>query len=102
MADPLAVHDYQPGGREAALQFLKRTRAELRSLRKARVWKDRLQVIDINADCFEIRGIGYADPDLVPLLRAVNAAFDPRRIHELTAEEFKEFGTGRRHPWAED
>jgi hypothetical protein len=102
MSVPLATHDYQPGGVEAALEFLKRTRAELRSLRKARIWKDRLQVIDINADCFEVRGIGYADPDIIPLLRAVNTAFDPTRIHEPTSLEFKEFGTGRRHPWAED
>ncbi len=102
MTTPLASHEYQPDGREAALAFLKRTRAELRSLRKVRVWKDRLQVIDINGDCFEIRGIGYLEPEIVPLLRAVNTAFDPARIHEPIELEYKEYGTGRRHPWAED
>jgi hypothetical protein len=102
MSAPLALHEYQPGGLDAALEFLKRTRSELRSLRKVRVWTDRLQIIDINADCFEIRGIGYADADIVPLLRAVNTAFDPARIHEPAPKEYKEFGTGRRHPWAED
>ena len=102
MTIPLATHAYQPGGLAAALEFLKRTRSELRSLRKVRVWADRLQVIDVNADCFEIQGIGYADADIVPLLRAVNAAFDPARVHEPTTAEYKEYGTGRRHPWAED
>lgn len=102
MALPLASHEYQPGAVDAALEFLKRTRFELRSLRKALVWSDHVHIIDINGDFFELRGIGYADPDIVPLLRAVNAAFDPTRIHEPAAAECKELGLGRRHPWAED
>jgi hypothetical protein len=102
MTAPLALHEYQPGGVDAALEFLKRTRSELRSLRKVRVWTDHLHIIDINADYFEVRGIGYPDADIVPLLRAVNTAFDPTRIHEPTTQEYKEFGTGRRHCWAED
>ncbi len=32
MRTPLATHDYTPGGLDAALEFLKRTRSELRSL----------------------------------------------------------------------
>jgi hypothetical protein len=102
MTEPKAVHDYAPGGLEAALAFLKRTRAELRSLRRVRVWKDRLQVFDVNKDSFEVRGVGYADADVVPLLRQVNTAFDPKKVHEPTALEYKEYDTGRRHPWAED
>lgn len=102
MATPLATHQYTPGGLDAALEFLKRTRNELRMLRKARVWKDRFQIIDINKDCFEIQGIGYADPDIVPLLRQVHTAFNPQTIHEATDLEYKEFDTGKRRPWAED
>lgn len=102
MAAPRATHEYQPGQVQAALDFLKRTRAELRSLRKVRVWKDRLQVFDINGDYFEVRGIGYGDTDIGPLLRSVNTAFDPTTIHNPTQQEYKEMLTGRRHPWAED
>ncbi len=102
MSDPLATHDYTPGGLAAALEFLKRTRWELRSLRYARVWKDRLRVVDVNGDSFEVRGVGYPDADVVPLLRAVNTAFDPATIHDPTDLEYKELSTGRRHPWAED
>ena len=102
MSAPLASHDYTPRGLDAALEFLKRTRWELRSLRKARVWKDRFQVIDVNKDYFEIRGIGYPDADIVPLLRNINTAFDPQTIHDPTHLDFKEFDTGRRHAWAED
>ena len=102
MATPLASHDYSSGGLEAALAFVKRTRAELRMLRKVRIWKDRLYIIDVNKDFFEIRGIGYGDVDIVPLLRQVNTAFDPKTIHNPVETEYKEFDTGRRHPWAED
>jgi hypothetical protein len=102
MSAPLATHDFLPGGVDAARDFLKRTRWELRTLRKVRVWKDRLQILDVNGDSFEVRGIGYPDPEIIPLLRAVNAAFDPLTIHDATDQEFKELLTGRRHPWAED
>jgi hypothetical protein len=102
MSTPLATHEFVSGGLEAALEFLKRTRAELRQLRRVRVWKDRLQIFDVNGDSFEVRGIGYPDADIIPLLRAVNTAFDPLTIHNELALEYKELKTGRRHPWAED
>ncbi len=102
MSDPLAIHNSVPGQLEAAIAFLKRTRWELRSLRCVRVWKDRLQVFDVNGDFFEVRGIGYESPDIVPLLRLVNTAYNPQTIHEPTDLEFKELKTGRRHAWAED
>ncbi len=99
---PKAVHEHQPGDLEGSLAFLKRTHAELRTLRRVRLWQDRLQVYDVNGDYFEVRGIGYPDSEIVPLLRMVYAAFDPQRIHEPTSEPYKELRTGRRHPWAED
>jgi hypothetical protein len=102
MATPLATHDFTPGGLEAAQAFIKRTRAELRALRKVRLWKDKFQIIDVNKDCFEIRGLGYGDADVVPLLRMINTAFNPETLHAPTDAEYKEFDTGRRHCWAED
>src|SRR5262245_60584236 len=61
---PLAVHEFQSGEVAAALEFLKRTRNELRTLRQVLLWSDRFQVFDVNRDFFEIRGIGYADKDI--------------------------------------
>lgn len=74
----------------------------MRNLRHVRIWKDHFQVIDVNKDCFEIRGLGYGDADIVPLLKMINTAFNPATIHEPTTQEYKEFDTGRRHCWAED
>jgi hypothetical protein len=102
MAAPLATHDYTPGGLDAALAFVKRTRAELRTLRRVRLWKDRLHIIDINKDYFELRGIGYPDADIIPLLQNINTAFNPKTIHEPIDAEYKEYDTGRRYPWAYD
>ena len=100
MVTAIAIHEYAT--LEAACEFLKRTRAELRQLRKVRIWKDKLQVIDVNKDCFEISGVGYTHADIIPLLKMLNTAFDPTKIHEPTTQEYKEFDTGRRHCWAED
>jgi hypothetical protein len=102
MTTPRATHDYAPGGLAVALEFLKRTRSELRSLYRVRVWKDRVQVIDVNQDFFELRGIGYPDADVVPLLQNVNTAFNPETIHNAVDAEYKEFGAGNRYPWAHD
>jgi hypothetical protein len=102
MSAPLATHDYSAGGQSVALEFLKRTRWELRQLRRVRIWKDRLEILDVNKDAFAIVGIGYGDADIIPLLRMINTAFNPETIHEPTDAEYKEFDTGRRHPWAED
>ncbi|MGO9471587.1 MAG: hypothetical protein ACLQIB_33985 [Isosphaeraceae bacterium] len=99
---PIAVHDYEPGGLEAALTFLKRARDELRQLRRVRAARDVVRIFDVNNDIFEIRGLGYADADLVPILRSIGGVFNPDTIHQPTTAEFKEFKTGRCHPWAED
>src|SRR5947209_6043397 len=102
MNTPLATHDYAPGGLDAVLEFLKRTRSELRMLRKVRIWKDHLHIIDVNKDYFEVRGVGYLDPDIVPILRNINTAFNHETIYNPIDAEYKEFDTGKRRPWAED
>jgi hypothetical protein len=99
MPPPVATIDFTD--LPAADRFVRRARWELRELWMVRVWADRFQLIDVNKDCFEIRGLGYPDADMVPLLRMVNAAFDPITIHDPTTE-YKEFLTGRRFPWAHD
>jgi hypothetical protein len=102
MSEPLATHAFTADGIPAALEFLKRTRWELRTLRKVRVWKDKLHVYDVNGDYFEVTGIGYEHPDIVALLNHVNTNFNPQTIHAPTEAEHKEFLTGRRRAWAED
>lgn len=99
---PLATHDYASGSSQEALEFLKRTRSELRMLRFVRVWPGRFRLYDINGDCFEIDGLGFEHADIVHVLDHVNTAYKRELIHEPTKREYKEFKTGRRRPWAQD
>ena len=100
--EPLATFHYEAGNLVDVLEFLKRTRDELRTLRKVQVWTDRFQVFDVNGDCFEVTGIGYVDSDIKPILDAVHTSYKPESIHNEFAGPYKEFKTGKRHPWAED
>ncbi len=102
MAATLATHDYTAADPQAAFEFLKRARWELRQLRKVHVYPDRFQIIDVNGDRLEVRGVGFPDEPIVELLHAVNTAFDPEAIHKPFDGEYKEFYTGRCRTWAQD
>ena len=67
--------------------------SELRLLRMVRLWKDRLRVYDVNRDVFEIVGLGYPDPDVIPLLDRHQRRLRPGTIHLPTDAEYKEFKT---------
>ena len=54
----------------------------MRSLRSSRVSRDYLQIFDVNHDIFEVRGVGYPDAEIVPILQAINTAFDPTKVHD--------------------
>jgi hypothetical protein len=102
MSNPKATFAHQPGHLDATLEFIKRTRFELRALRKVRVWTNKVHILDINQDIFEITGVGYPDADMVAILQAINTAFDPATLPNAAATDYKEFETGRRYPWARD
>jgi hypothetical protein len=102
MGEPLATHDFADGGLDAAIAFFHRTRAELRTLRLVRVSTEWVRLYDVNGDYFELRGLGYQDADIVPVLKSFDTPFNPDTIHTPLAAEYKEFKTGRRYPWAAD
>ena len=98
----VAEHRFEPERLAETLEFLKRTRSELRMLRKVRVSHEWVRIFDVNGDWFEVTGVGYLDADVVEILKAVNTPFNPETIHQPTADEFKEFRTSRRYTWAAD
>lgn len=102
MTEPLATHDFTDGGLEAAIAFFQRTRAELRILRMVRVSRNWVRLFDVNGDYFELRGLGFPDAEVVPVLKSFDTPFDPATIHDPIKAPFKEFKTGRRYPWAAD
>ena len=102
MTAPLATHEFDDGGLDAALAFFRRTRAELRDLRLVRVSTDWVKLYDINGDYFELTGLGYPDADIVAILNSFDTPFQPKTIHDPIDAPYKEFMTGRRYPWAAD
>tara|TARA_B100001123_G_C14532855_1_gene718996 strand:- start:146 stop:469 length:324 start_codon:yes stop_codon:yes gene_type:complete len=98
----IATCRYAPGKLEDVLEFLKRARAELMELRKVRVWREHVEIFDVNGDRFDVLDIGYPDTDIVVLLRSIGTSFKPDLIHRPIERDYKEFKTGRRFPWAED
>lgn len=102
MTEPLATYDYSDGGLGAAIAFFQRTRGELRTLRMVRVSTDWVRLFDVNGDFFELRGLGYGDAEIVPVLKSFDTPFNPATIHEPVKTAYKEFKTGRRYPWAAD
>jgi hypothetical protein len=102
MIEPLATHDFADGGLDAAITFFRRTRNGLRTLRLVRVSTDWVRLYDVNGDFFELNGLGYADPEIIPVLKSFDTPFNPEAIHVPIAAPYKEFKTGRRYPWAAD
>ena len=98
----VASHRFQADRLAEALEFLKRIRSELRTVRLVRVYRNCLRVVDVNGDSFEVEGVGYPDAEIVELLDAVRAAFKRETIHAPTNDEYKEFKAGRRYAWAAD
>ena len=102
MQQPLATHEFADGGLPAAIAFFQRTRSELRTLRLVRVSTEWVRLFDVNGDYFELRGLGYADADIIPVLKSFDTPFNPESIHAPFGGPYKEFKTGRRYPWAAD
>ncbi len=102
MNKPLATHDFASGGLDAAMDFFRRTRDELRTLRLVRISTDWVRLFDINGDYFELRGLGYPDAEIIPVLKSFDTPFKPELIHTPINGLYKEFKTGRRYTWAND
>jgi hypothetical protein len=102
MTEPLATQEFADGGLDAAIAFFQRTRRELRMLRMVRVSTEWVRLYDVNGDYFELRGLGYGDAAIVPVLKSFDTPFNPASIHAPFAGPYKEFKTGRRYPWAAD
>lgn len=102
MKKPLAQHQFREGELDAAIDFFRRTRDELRTLRMVRVSTEWIRLFDINGDFFELTGLGYPDEDVIPVLKSFDTPFKPESIHEPIDAPYKEFKTGRRYPWAAD
>jgi hypothetical protein len=58
-------------------------------------------ILDINKDAFLIEGLTFGDENLIELLKALGAAFEPKQLRPLTPDEptAREFALGRAWAW---
>jgi hypothetical protein len=86
------------------IQFYRREAANLRTLRKLIVSREKTVVLDVNRDGIEFPGLTYGNPTLDELLRELGVIFTPQTLHnpEAAPGGVKEFRLSARWPWGHD
>ena len=86
------------------IQFLRREAANLRSLRKLIVSRDKTIVRDVNGDGLEFPGLTYGSATLEELLRELGVIFTPKTLHDsnATPDGVKEFRLSARWTWGHE
>src|ERR1041385_6065907 len=90
--------------RDQLVQFIRRETANMRSLRKLIVSREKTVVRDVNGDEMEFPGLSYARPMLDVLLGELGVVGGARtwRGRGATAKGLKELRRRARHPWGHE
>ena len=85
-------------------QFVRRETANMRSLRKLIISREKTVVLDVNGDALEFPGLTYGCPALDVLLDELGVIFTPQTLHnpDATPHGVKEFRLSARYPWGHD
>src|SRR5207248_6417973 len=86
------------------IQFFRREAANLRSLRKLIVSRDKTVVRDVNGDGLEFPGLTYGSATLEELLRELGVIFTAKTLHDPNATPggIKEVRLSARWTWGHD
>ena len=86
------------------IQFFRREAANLRSLRKLIVSRDKTVVRDVNGDGLEFPGLTYGSATLEELLRELGVIFTAKTLHDpnVTSDGVKEFRLSARWTWGHE
>ena len=86
------------------IQFVRRETANMRSLRKLVVSREKTIVRDVNGDEMEFPGLTYGCPALDVLLEELGVIFTKQTLHnpDATPNGVKEFRLSARHPWGHE
>jgi hypothetical protein len=94
------VLHYDPAGPNPVRHILLAQRRACNTANRVRLEPTRLTILDINGDAFLVEGLGYGDPNLIPLLQNLGAAFDPDVIRRLTPDDPTTFEYPLSRAWA--
>lgn|GEM_PF-424843 len=86
------------------IQYFRTTAANLRSLRKLVISREKTVVLDVNGDGVEFPGLTYGSKALEELLRELGVIFTPQNLHNpnATPTGVKEFDLSGRWTWGHD
>src|SRR5262245_56936030 len=86
---------------QALVQFFRRESANMRSLRKLILSREKTVIRDINGDEMQFPGLTYGAKGLEALLEELGVIFTPATLHnaDATPSGVKEFRLSARHPW---
>ena len=92
---------YDPNEPDLVRRILVAQRRGFNTANRVRVERGRMAIIDINRDEFLVEGLGYGDENLVAVLQALGATFDPEELKRLGPDEStpREFALSRAWAW---
>src|SRR2546423_4642615 len=76
-ADAKRSYGYDPTEPDAVRRILLAQRRTCNTANRVRLERSRVTILDINGDGFVIEGLSFGDPNLIPLLQNLGAAFNP-------------------------
>jgi hypothetical protein len=83
--DARRVYRYDPSESDIIRRILLAQRRSCNTANRVRVEPGRVAILDINGDAFFVEGLRVGDPNLIPLLQTLGAAFDPDALRNLPA-----------------
>jgi hypothetical protein len=99
-SDAIRVYRYRADEPDVIRNVLRAQRKGFNTANRARIEPGRTIILDINKDEFVIEGLTFGDANLVPLLQALGAAFDPQALKSLgPASPPREFDLSRVWAW---
>ena len=99
-ADARRSYRYDPAEPDVVRRLLLAQRRAFNMANRVRVERDRTLILDINADAFAVEGLSFGDENLIAVLDALGAAFNPQEVRGLTPDAApREFALGRAWAW---
>ena len=99
--DAAKVYRYDPAEADVVRNILRAQRRGFNTANAVRIEPGRTIIIDINKDEFVIEGLTYGDANLIELLNALGAAFDPVQLRQVSRDDSttREFPLSRAWAW---
>jgi len=92
---------YDASDEQVVRRILRAQRQTCNAANRIVVEPGRVVIYDLNNDSFTVNGLGYGDANLLELLSALGASFDPRQLRQVKADDphTREYPCSRAWAW---